>query len=99
MGRGVCTHARVSVLGERRGSFKHPAITVGISSDLLCDPAQDFSGLQLCRLPSNGLDGESLRLDLEASVGGGGTIEKGSDQRRREVEACQAFEVEEERMF
>lgn len=89
---------RVCACLERGEALSNTQLLL-LASDLLCDPAQDFSGLQLCRLPSNGLDGESLRLDLEASVGGGGTIEKGSDQRRREVEACQAFEVEEERMF
>lgn len=98
-GEDVHPCAYACVLGEEGGTFKHPAIAVGISSDLLCDPAQNFSGLQLDRLPSKGLDGESLRLDLEVSVGGGGAIEKRSDQGRRGVETCQAFEVEEERMF
>lgn len=81
MGEGqvhACAYA--CVRGEEGGAFKYPAITVGISSDLLCDPAQNFSGLQLYRLPSKGLDGESLRLVLEASVGGGRTMKKGSEE-------------------
>lgn len=59
------------VLGEEGGAFKHPAVTVGISSDLLCDPGQDISGLQLYHLQSQGLDRESLRLDHGERVSSG----------------------------
>lgn len=72
MGGGACARMRIPcVLGEEGGAFKHPAVTVGISSDLLCDPGQDISGLQLYHLQSQGLDRESLRLDHGERVSSG----------------------------